>query len=156
MDGFLGKGACPCKTLQRDHCGREERPSAYPKELRRAVEGWQIPNSPETRFEIASVSKQFTTAAILQLADNGKLNVDDPISKYYTEAPASWKSVTVHQLLTHTSGLPNNDLVNFTKGICSPYAPDELIKSKRQSHKHKLDERGILLTTDAERPRQLG
>src|SRR6266849_7239245 len=34
MDGFLRKGACPCKTLQRDHCGREERPSTYPKELR--------------------------------------------------------------------------------------------------------------------------
>jgi hypothetical protein len=39
-----------------------------------AVEEWQIPNSPETRFEIASVSKQFTAAAILQLADNSKLS----------------------------------------------------------------------------------
>src|SRR3981081_1501348 len=40
-----------------------------------AVEEWQVPNSPETRFEIASLSKQFTAAAILQLADSGKLNV---------------------------------------------------------------------------------
>jgi D-alanyl-D-alanine carboxypeptidase len=96
-----------------------------------AVEGWQIPNTPETKFEIASVSKQFTATAILQLADNGKLNVNDPISKYYTQAPASWKDITIHQLLTHTSGLPNNDLVNFTKGICSPYTPDELIRTFR-------------------------
>ncbi len=86
LDGFLHKGACPCKTLQRDHCGREERPSAY-KSYGAAVEGWQIPNSPETKFEIASLSKQFTAGAILKLADAGKLNVEDPVSKYYPESP---------------------------------------------------------------------
>lgn len=94
-----------------------------------AVEEWKVPNSPDTKFEIASVSKQFTAAAILQLADSGKLRVDDPVSKYYLEAPSSWKGITVHQLLTHTSGLPNNRLEDFTKGLCLPYTPGELIET---------------------------
>jgi len=52
---------------------------------------WQIPYTPQTRFEIASLSKQLTAAAILELADSGKLNVEDPVDKYYPENPASWK-----------------------------------------------------------------
>ena len=96
-----------------------------------AVEEWKVPNSPDTKFEIASVSKQFTAAAILQLVDSGKLQLDDPVRKYYLEAPSNWKGITVHQLLTHTSGLPNNHVENFTKGICLPYTPDELIKTFR-------------------------
>lgn len=96
-----------------------------------AVEEWKIPNSAETRFEIASVSKQFTAAAILQLVDGGKLKLEDPVSKYYREAPAGWKGVTIHTLLTHTSGIPNNGLENFTKGICSAYTPEELIRTFR-------------------------
>ena len=96
-----------------------------------AVEEWQVPNSADTRYEIASVTKQFTAAAILQLADSGKLQVSDPISKYYPDAPPSWSGITIHQLLTHTSGLPNNELANFTKGICTPYTPDELIRTFR-------------------------
>lgn len=96
-----------------------------------AVEEWKVPNSQETKFEIASVSKQFTAAAILQLVDRGKLQVSDPVSKFYPEAPPSWNGITVHQLLTHTSGLPNNGLENFTKGLCVPYTADELINTLR-------------------------
>ena len=54
-----------------------------------AVEEWQVPNSPETKFEIASLSKQFTAAAILQLADASKLNVEDPVNKYYPDSPTA-------------------------------------------------------------------
>src|SRR2546425_6515799 len=50
-----------------------------------AVEEWEIPDSPQTRFEIASVSKQFTAAAILQLADSGKLNVEDRSEEHTSE-----------------------------------------------------------------------
>ena len=96
-----------------------------------AIEEWNVPNSPDTKFEIASLSKQFTAAAILQLAESGKLRIDDPVSKYYVDAPPSWKGITVHQVLTHTSGLPNNRLENFIKGICSPYTPEELIATFR-------------------------
>jgi D-alanyl-D-alanine carboxypeptidase len=94
-----------------------------------AVEEWQIPNSPTARFEIASLSKQFTAAAILQLADSGKLNVEDPVSKYYPESPPSWKGITIHHLLTHTSGLPENEWENFTKGRCAHYTTEELLKT---------------------------
>src|SRR5258708_23943291 len=58
-----------------------------------AVEEWQVPNSAETKFEIASLSKQFTAVAILQLADSGKLSVEDPVSKYYPDSPPSWKGM---------------------------------------------------------------
>ena len=96
-----------------------------------AVEEWRIPNSPETKFEIASLSKQFTAAVILQLADAGKLNVEDPIDKYYPEAPASWKGMTLHHLLTHTSGLPENEWEHFYKGKCTTYSTEEQVKTFR-------------------------
>jgi D-alanyl-D-alanine carboxypeptidase len=96
-----------------------------------AVEEWQIPNSLETKFEIASLSKQFTAAVILQLVDSGKLNVDDPVSKYYPESPSSWKGMTIHHLLTHTSGLPENAWENFYKGKCAPYTTNEQVKTFR-------------------------
>ena len=96
-----------------------------------AVEEWQIPNSLQTKFEIASLSKQFTAAAILQLADSGKLNVEDPVSKYYPESPPSWKGMTIHHLLTHTSGLPENEWENFFKGKCTPYTTEEQVKTFR-------------------------
>jgi D-alanyl-D-alanine carboxypeptidase len=96
-----------------------------------AVEEWQVPVSSDTRFEIASLSKQFTAAAILQLADRGKLNVEDPVSKYSPESPASWKGMTIHHLLTHTSGLPENEWENFFKGRCTPYTTEEQVKTFR-------------------------
>jgi len=96
-----------------------------------AVEGWNIPNTSRTRFEIASLSKQFTAAAILQLADAGKLSLDDPVGKYYRDAPQTWHGITIHQLLTHTSGIPNNEIKDFTKGIATPYTLDELVRTFR-------------------------
>jgi D-alanyl-D-alanine carboxypeptidase len=96
-----------------------------------AVEEWGIPNTAQTRFEIASLTKQFTAAAILQLADAGKLSVTDTVAKHYQNAPPAWKSITIHQLLTHTSGLPNNKLTDFSKGIAVPYTPEELIQTFR-------------------------
>jgi D-alanyl-D-alanine carboxypeptidase len=96
-----------------------------------AVEEWQIPNSSDTKFEIASLSKQFTAAAILQLADSGKLNVEDLVSKYYAESPVSWGSMTIHHLLTHTSGLPEDEWGDFFKGKCTPYTTEEQVKTFR-------------------------
>lgn len=58
-----------------------------------------------TRFEIASVSKQFTAAAILLLADRGLLSVDDRVQRWVDGCPASWSSMTVSHLLSHTAGL---------------------------------------------------
>ena len=64
-----------------------------------------LPVAPGTRFQIASVSKQFTAAAVLVLAERGQLSVGDPAARWFPGGPDGWESVTVHQLLTHTSGL---------------------------------------------------
>jgi CubicO group peptidase (beta-lactamase class C family) len=59
----------------------------------------------DTRFQIASVSKQFTAAAVLLLADRGILSVHDPASRWLDGCPPSWEPITVHHLLSHTAGL---------------------------------------------------
>jgi CubicO group peptidase (beta-lactamase class C family) len=59
-----------------------------------------------TPFELASVSKMFTATAILILYEDGLLDLDDPISRFFPEGPPSWDQITVHHLLTHQSGLP--------------------------------------------------
>lgn len=66
-----------------------------------------VPNTAQTKFRIGSLTKQFTAAAILLLQERGKLNVRDGICKYLADCPAAWQPITIHQLLTHTSGIPN-------------------------------------------------
>lgn len=61
----------------------------------------------DTLFRIGSLTKQLTAAAILTLVEQGKIDVADPVAKYVSEAPASWRGVTIHHLLTHTSGIPS-------------------------------------------------
>ncbi len=92
---------------------------------------WGLPNTVDTRFEIASLTKQFTGMAIAQLAAQGKLALDDPVGKYYAGAPPAWDGIKIEQLLTHTSGLPGDELKDFPKGIAVPYTPDELIATFR-------------------------
>ncbi len=58
-----------------------------------------------TRFPIGSVSKQFTATAVMLLVEDGKLDLDQPISQYLSDLPATWKPLTVRQLLNHTSGI---------------------------------------------------
>ena len=68
---------------------------------------FKIPNSLETPFRIASLSEQFTAAAILYLEAEGKLSVDDPVHRYVPEFAAEpYRGITIYHLLTHTSGLP--------------------------------------------------
>ncbi|HZO55343.1 MAG TPA: serine hydrolase domain-containing protein [Bryobacteraceae bacterium] len=67
-----------------------------------------VRNTPETKFPIASINKQFTAAAILLLAEDGRLSLGDPISKHYPASPAAWKDITIMHLLTHTSGIEDN------------------------------------------------
>jgi CubicO group peptidase (beta-lactamase class C family) len=69
----------------------------------------QAPNTLDTPFRIASLSKQFTAAAIFRLAAQGKLSIDDPVHQYLSEfADAPYRDITIHHLLTHTSGLPRS------------------------------------------------
>jgi CubicO group peptidase (beta-lactamase class C family) len=71
-----------------------------------ANEEQQVVNSPQTAFDIGSLTKQFTGAAILKLEMSGKLSVYDSIGKYLPTLSKDKASITFHQLLTHTSGLP--------------------------------------------------
>lgn len=64
----------------------------------------QVPVKPETVFQSGSVGKQFTATAVMMLVEEGKIGLDDPLTKYFADAPASWKDVTVRELLSHTAG----------------------------------------------------
>jgi CubicO group peptidase (beta-lactamase class C family) len=66
---------------------------------------YDVPNTPETIFEAGSVSKQFTAAAVVLLALDSKLSLDDPVRKYFPELPPYADSITVRHMLNHTSGL---------------------------------------------------
>jgi CubicO group peptidase (beta-lactamase class C family) len=68
---------------------------------------WDTPNTPDTKFRLGSITKQFTAAAILLLEERGKLKVDDRIKTYLPDIPMSWERITVFNLLTHTAGIPN-------------------------------------------------
>lgn len=86
-----------------------------------------LPNTVDTRFQIASVSKTLTATAIMLLVERGTLNLQAPISAYLPNLPSAWSRVTVEQLLAHTSGIPDYltfdefaDRLNLT--------PDEVIR----------------------------
>ena len=72
--------------------------------------GWadrenKFPNSPSTVFNIGSITKQFTASAILKLVEQGKLKTSDKLITYFQQAPSDKQDITIHQLLTHTSGI---------------------------------------------------
>lgn len=76
----------------------------YQKAFGLANREWNIPNTADTRFPIASLTKQFTAAAILRLEEQGKLSTSDKLSKYFPHFPKA-DSITIHMLLNHTSGI---------------------------------------------------
>lgn len=81
----------------------------------------QVPVKPETIFESGSVGKQFTATAVMMLVEEGKIGLNDSLTKYFPEAPPSWKNVTVRELLSHTGGFgdyPKN--FNFRKDWTEP------------------------------------
>jgi CubicO group peptidase (beta-lactamase class C family) len=88
-----------------------------------------VPVKPETIFQTGSVGKQFTATAVMMLVEEGKVSLDDKISKYFPESPAAWKDITVRHLLTHTSGI--TDYGSETKKIIDlrvDYSEDELVR----------------------------
>ncbi len=88
---------------------------------------WQIPNSAKTRYHLASVSKAFTAAAILQLQEQGRLQVSDTLSRYLPDFPQGDR-ITLNNLLTHTSGIPDiNGLKDYDTFAQSPHTLDQII-----------------------------
>ncbi len=89
---------------------------------------WEIPNTVNTKFRVGSITKQFTSMAVMQLQEQGKLKVQDSICLYLSPCPDTWKPVTVHHLLTHTSGIPSyTGLPDFQKISVLPKTTDEMI-----------------------------
>lgn len=76
-----------------------------------------IPNTPQTIFESGSVAKQFTAAALVLLAQDGKLSIDDPVKKHVPEFPEYEKPVTIRHLLNHTSGIRDWGSVMSLTGV---------------------------------------
>jgi len=85
-----------------------------------------VPVRPETVFQSGSLGKQFTAATVMTLVEEGKLALDDPIAKYFPEAPAAFRAITVRHLLTHTSGIP--DYTEGTIDLKRDYTEDELAR----------------------------
>jgi len=81
----------------------------YRKGFGYACYEFDIKNSPQTSMRIASISKQFTACAILQLVEQGKLSILDSIQRFFPNYPNA-ENITIHQLLSNTSGIPNFDL----------------------------------------------
>lgn len=89
---------------------------------------WQVPNTPEAKFRLGSLTKQFTATLILLLQQDGKLNVNDPVSKYLPDAPAAWAKITLANLLSHTSGIPSfTGFKEFPTWSMNPHTPAEEI-----------------------------
>jgi CubicO group peptidase (beta-lactamase class C family) len=96
----------------------------------------QVPVKPETIFQSGSVGKQFTATAIMMLVEEGKIHLDDPLTKYFPDAPATWKQVSIRELLSHTAGFtdyPKNfdmrkdytekELLKIVEGIPPAFPP---------------------------------
>ena len=84
-----------------------------------------VPVKPETIFQSGSIGKQFTAAAVLMLADAGKIGLDDPLSKYFASGPGWWNQVTIRELLSDTAGF-----ADYPKDfdLRKDYSEEELLK----------------------------
>lgn len=93
---------------------------------------YDIPNRPDTKHRLGSITKQFTAALVLQLVEEGKLELDKPISAYLPkyDGPAS-EVVTIHHLLTHSSGIPSYTSFPgfFQEKSRDPASPAEFVKT---------------------------
>jgi CubicO group peptidase (beta-lactamase class C family) len=66
-----------------------------------------VPCAAGTRFQVCSVSKQFTAAAVMLLVESGRLDLDEPVGRWLPGGQPQWRQVTLHHLLSHTAGIPH-------------------------------------------------
>lgn len=98
-----------------------------------------VPVTDQTIFQSGSLGKQFTAAVVMLLVEDGKIDLSDPLTRFFPDAPPSWRSITVRHLLTHTSGLPDYtdgridyrrdyteaELVELAYGLQPEFAPGD-------------------------------
>lgn len=92
---------------------------------------WSIPNAPDTKFRLGSITKQFTAVLTLQLVEQGKLKLDGKISEYLPDYRKDvGERVTIHHLLTHTSGIPSyTSQPGFFENVSrNPFKVDDFVK----------------------------
>lgn len=93
---------------------------------------WEIPNMPDTKFRLGSITKQFTAMLVMQLVEKGALKLDGKITDYLPDYPKNpGDKVTLHHLLTHTSGIPGyTEFPNFFRDVSrDPYTPAAFVKT---------------------------
>lgn len=101
----------------------------YKKAFGLANAEWDIPNQTDTKFRLASITKQFTAMLIVQLVAEGKVKLDVPISTYLPDYPPTGNSVTLHHLLTHSSGIPSyTSYPNYREFMGDAFTPGELVE----------------------------
>jgi len=86
----------------------------------------RVPATDSTVYQSGSVGKQFTAAAIVMLAEQGRLSLDDSITRFLPDGPATWRGITIRHLLTHTSGIA--DYTDSTLDTRRDYTEDELVR----------------------------
>lgn len=91
---------------------------------------WNIPNTPDTKFRMGSMTKQFTATLILQLVEQGKLDLKAPITRYLPDYPThSGDRITIHHLLNHTSGIPGyTEIPAWASKMREPYPPAKFVE----------------------------
>jgi CubicO group peptidase (beta-lactamase class C family) len=100
----------------------------YHKALGKANMELNIPMQASNVFRIGSITKQFTAVAILQLAEQGKLNLQDEITKYFPDYPTQGNKITIEHLLTHTSGIRNyTSIKDYDKKLMQDMTPAEMV-----------------------------
>ena len=87
-------------------------------------------------FEIGSISKQFVTATVMLMHEEGKIGLDDPIHEYLPYLPSEWVGVTVRQLMNHTSGIPDYEEIRTYDVYRYRLTPEEVI---RIAHSRPMD-----------------
>ena len=96
----------------------------------------RVPVTADTVFEIGSISKQFVTAAVMLLHEQGRIGLDDGIHEYLPYLPSEWVGVTVRQLMTHTSGIPDYEEIRTYDVYRYRLTPEEVI---RIGHSRPMD-----------------
>ena len=92
---------------------------------------WNIANTPDTKFRLGSITKQFTATLVLQLVEQGKIDLSAPITRYLPTYPArNGDRITIHHLLNHTSGIPGyTELPDFGTKAREPAKPEQFIET---------------------------
>jgi len=91
---------------------------------------WNIANAPDTKFRLGSITKQFTAVLVLQMVEQGRIDLQAPITRYLPDYPAqTGDRITIHHLLNHTSGIPGyTEIPTFGETVRNRYTPTQFIE----------------------------